>query len=262
MASSNAESGVTRSKVRWHCWKARILFPILLLASSGMIWFGVRMHRASCQRAAVAAIKGAHGVVDYDFEVDCPGEPKVNRTPPGPSWLRAWLGVDFLADVVSADVSKAAEMQYLKAFPKLETLRLSGPEITDAEMKYVEELPQLQLFSLSRTSVTDAGVAHVKALSQLHWLGFVAISLTDAGLTHLKGLTKLECVLFHCTDVTDAGVAELQRSLPDCHIDADTDWRSQRARQQAELKAVQADMEVLQFVFCLASIPFAPLALP
>ena len=100
-------------------------------------------------------------------------------------------------------------MQYLKAFPKLETLRLSGPEITDAEMKYVEELPQLQLFSLSRTSVTDAGVAHVKALSQLHWLGFVAISLTDAGLTHLKGLTKLECVLFHCTDVTDAGVAEL-----------------------------------------------------
>ena len=58
MASSNAESGVTRSKVRWHCWKARILFPILLLASSGMIWFGVRMHRASCQRAAVAAIKG------------------------------------------------------------------------------------------------------------------------------------------------------------------------------------------------------------
>ena len=43
--------------------------------------------------------------------------------------------------------------------------------------------------------------------------------VTDAGLENLKGLTNLTDLFLNNTQVTDAGVKELQKALPNCHID-------------------------------------------
>ncbi len=71
-------------------------------------------------------------------------------------------------------------------------------------------VPNLQSLSLSGTQVTDAGLAHLKELPSLERLNLRDTQITDAGLARLGGMAKLESLDLQKTQVTDAGSSALK----------------------------------------------------
>ena len=106
---------------------------ILVLVVGGVLgWFA---RRARVQRDAVAAIKRAGGVVFYKWQW-ANNDLILNASPPGPRWLRAPLGPDFLDEV---------------AF-----VQLCGPNVTDAVLPYVGRLRRIEGLWLQSASVSEA----------------------------------------------------------------------------------------------------------
>jgi hypothetical protein len=56
-------------------------------------------------------------------------------------------------------------------------------------------------------------------MTRLRLLYLSSTRVTDAGLEHLKGLTEIEWLFLPGTQVTDGGVNELQKALPNTHIE-------------------------------------------
>ena len=70
-----------------------------------------------------------------------------------------------------------------------------------------------------QTSITDEGLLKIAGLTQLNELWLYGTKVTDAGLVHLHELTNLRFLSLAFTKVSDSGVEELQKALPNCHID-------------------------------------------
>jgi len=117
--------------------------------------------------------------------------------PPGPAWLRKWLGTEFFSDVVVVNC--------FYTFRNDDTIHL-------------KQLTSLDKLAFHDTNVTDAGLEHIKELTKLTALYLKNMEIGDAGLQHLKGLTSLEHLHLVHTEVTDEGVKSLQRALPNCEI--------------------------------------------
>src|SRR6267143_506127 len=64
------------------------------LVGCSLLWVSLAQRVAS-QRAAVRAIEDLGGDITYDFELEGKSEP------PGPGWLRAWIGDDYFRRVAS-----------------------------------------------------------------------------------------------------------------------------------------------------------------
>jgi hypothetical protein len=177
----------------------RTLLIFVLLVSIGMSWFAVKMEKARRQKEAVEAIRKMGGCVYYDYQF---GEDRAflaTAEPPYPQWARALLGDDFFFDVdcvspIFNGTFRDDEAIHLKALKNLNTLALSG------------------------TDITDAGLEHFEGLASLEHLYLGYSQVTDAGLEHLEGLTRLDVLYLEQTQVTPEGVKKLQEALPDCEI--------------------------------------------
>ncbi|MEM7609714.1 MAG: hypothetical protein AAF411_30575, partial [Myxococcota bacterium] len=78
---------------------------------------------------------------------------------------------------------------------RLEVLKLSNTEATDAALAHIASLTQLRELELSYAAVTDAGLASLSRLTALRRLGLDRVSLSGEGLAHLSavgGLRELE----------------------------------------------------------------------
>ena len=96
----------------------------------------------------------------------------VGAEPPGPPWLRKWLGDDFFADATHVSFYDWGA--------------------TDDGLKCLEGLLHLRMLDLNRTEVSDAGLAHIRGLTRLRRLDLGGTNVGDAGLQHLEGLSQLE----------------------------------------------------------------------
>src|SRR5688500_15247675 len=109
------------------------------------VWLGWRIQRANRQREAVKAIQ-AHsgGPVCYGFMYSTQQQSYwVGVPPPAPRWLIDLVGIDFLHNVETANLTKwdqydivessppdlAARLEYL---PHLKTLSLQGDQASDS----------------------------------------------------------------------------------------------------------------------------------
>lgn len=151
------------------------------------------MKHVKAQRAAVVALHKFTGIVRYDYQSS--DQP----TPPGPPWMRAWLGDDFFAEVDF--VCLACDKSF-----------------TDATMECLGSLPRLKVLRLGHAAITDAGLENVKCLSQLEELSLGGNKITDVGLECLKALSQLKTLDLRGTKVTDEGVKQLGEALPNCEI--------------------------------------------
>lgn len=129
---------------------------------------------------------------------------------------------------------------HLIKLESVETLVLSGTDVTDEQLACVKSMPQLRVLALSSTRISDEGLAHLASISNLETLnlddcdGFTDAGLahiavhksleklhmnhtkiTDEGIEHLLGLSKLRHVLVYNTQVTKAGAEKLQQAVPD-----------------------------------------------
>jgi hypothetical protein len=194
----------TQPRPWWRLFRVRLslralMFIVMLIA----IWFGRYAISVRIQRDAVAAITQAGGSVTYDWEWGTSFNPDIidpNEKPRAPKWLANLIGVDYVANVVSVNLSTPSAKDANKA--------------DDATLAHVGRLGRLENLNLAGTAVTDAGMAHLKGLTSLRDLNLWNIQVGGAGLAHLKGLTNLRMLPLVGTRVTDDGVLELKRALP------------------------------------------------
>jgi hypothetical protein len=143
---------------RWLRYSLITLLVVVLLTSIAMSWFAHRLQKSMRQHEAVEAILVAGGGVKFDFEIDQSGNPLPEASPPGPAWLRHWVGDDIASNVVEAEVQTDAALEGIKDLPQLHQLHLFSQGITDAGLEHLEQLPQLETLYLENTQVTEQGV--------------------------------------------------------------------------------------------------------
>jgi internalin A len=127
------------------------------------------------------------------------------------------LGGKVEADNSIINLSKTrttnATLVHLKHLPNIQTLNLTGTEVTDEGLKELVPLQKLVAFYVSE-KVTDAGLKELAALNGLSYVWLNDTQVTDAGLKELANIKKLNNVNLSGTRVTDAGLKELATLKP------------------------------------------------
>jgi hypothetical protein len=184
-----------KRKRRWYQFSLRTLFVITLIVAIPSMLIGRKVEQKRQQLAAVEAIRrlGGYAVFDWEFD-DYTGE--MHSQPPGPSWLREFLGENYFAEV--------------------ERVTLNGVNIKDDDLKSLETLTNLEYLDLMNTSITNNGLLHLKGLTRLKVLLICDTQIDDSGTDIIEGLTTLEWLLVGRSKVSDAGLKRLKEALPDC----------------------------------------------
>jgi hypothetical protein len=119
--------------------------------------------------------------------------------------------------------------------PRLASLNLGGPKLTDAAMAHLADAPRLKelgpilfgddafahiariprlekLTNMYNRSTTDAATRHLRNHSRLVYYSAFGTQITDESLRILAGLPRLETLEFeNCAGISDDGVRELTR---------------------------------------------------
>ena len=177
---------------RWFQFSVRTLLLVMLAVSLSTVWWA---NRAKRQKNAVASILKMGGSVDYDYEYDAAGNYRANTEPPGPAWLRDFLGIDYFSRVIGVSVEgdsfADAELKSLESLPDLRKLLVGGPRVTDAGLVHLKHLRRLEELQVGGPGVTDAGLTNLQSLRELRTLEFSCCSITDGGMQYLMPLTNL-----------------------------------------------------------------------
>jgi Leucine-rich repeat (LRR) protein len=100
------------------------------------------------------------------------------------------------------------DIDILSIFPTLQTLWLTGTEVSDKGMDNLAKLPALVNLVLKSTTVSDAGLTNLAPLKTLESLTLPAHT-GDEGLKNLKELKSLKRLDLSFTKVTDEGLGNL-----------------------------------------------------
>ena len=95
------------------------------------------------------------------------------------------------------------------SFSHLQSLDLSGSQVTDATLDHLGQFHDLQKLGLRYTSVTEAGMKRIAGLKELRQLDLDSDVITDAGIAQLRTLPNLEYVGLRATGVGDASLRSL-----------------------------------------------------
>jgi hypothetical protein len=207
-------------KRRWFRFSLRTLLVVVAVIGVVLGLVAQKQEKHRRQRAAVAALNrptGRNLGAAYDFQWDpeagC-GQYGFRRgTPPGPSWLRERVAVDWFSDVVWARARSDEQLDHIQAFSKLRWLHLENAKVSPAGMKVLEGLGHLEEVTMCGSNVTDEGLWHLNQLTKLRSLQLGATAITDDGMRHLSQLKELEFLDFCVTKIEGSGLRHL-RGLP------------------------------------------------
>ena len=175
--------------------RLRISIGVLCLIVAGFALALARVtNEARRQRRAIETIKRLFGTYQFDYEFvggDPLGAKIPAAKPPGPAWLRRWIGDEPFRDVVEVS--------------------LSGPQLRDDDLALLEDLPRLREVRLTfTTDITAAGLAHLRRQRRLRKLSiFAGDNVGDDAMVQLRDLDGLETLYIHESRIGDAGVAHL-----------------------------------------------------
>lgn len=224
----------------------------LLATTAFSIWLGLQTDAAHRQRRVVAEIRRLGGEVYYDWQID-ENEVKTHQAgPPGPGWLRHWIGDDYFQKVVCVHLMGAPcgdnQLPNLETLKSLRSLSLEGTPIGDASVPRLAQLSQLSFLGLSETRVTDKGIdalcratrlttlwlcpaeppteyavsdvglKKLTALVGLERLGLGGPGITDASVEVLPAFQHLRELYLVDTALTRDGLARLRKKLPHCDV--------------------------------------------
>jgi hypothetical protein len=201
-----------KRKRRWYQFSLRTLMIFTLICAIGAGWFGRRMEQKRKERAAVKAITKLGGNVVYDYQAE------KGAAPPGPKFLRDWLGEDFFTDIASVQIHAQDAGRDSEWLIPVEEVTLKDSHFIETGLAYLKSLPNLRTLSLSGKRITDNELTRLSGLIKLKTLSLAGADVGDAGLAKLKCLSALESLNVRKTRVSDAGVIELQKELPNCKI--------------------------------------------
>ncbi|HET6879485.1 MAG TPA: PDZ domain-containing protein [Pirellulales bacterium] len=187
---------------------------LLVVVTAFSIWLGLYIARVREQRSVIAALEAMNFKVEYSFETDEYGAslPK-SHSPPGPAWLRTWLGDDFFANVTAVHDRKS--------------------KATDDDLRLLLKLPQLKYVSLVNTA---AGDELIRGLQQ----SFPALTVRHRkfaflGTVLVQSKTVNGCVIGGVAKESPAEAAGLQKgdvvlAVDDVAIKRDSDLILQISR--------------------------------
>lgn len=98
--------------------------------------------------------------------------------------------------------------------PRLLTLELQGPDVTDADMRRVAECRNLRTLYLTQTRIGNEGLKSLGSLQQLRKLQLSGGYVTHAGLRHLQSLPRLSELSIFGDPLPDAILAPLSQIKP------------------------------------------------
>jgi Leucine Rich repeat len=233
-----------KRKRRWFQFSLRTMMVVVTLLC---VWMGITAHRANRQRRAVERLTSHGDGISYDYQTDEHGSfmLPVNApppSPPGPTWLRRLIGVDYFVTVVGADMYvkgagddsigdlsdlpqlrflgvhgpgvTGSDLARLSKLPQLRDLGLYDNSIMDSDWEFVGQLTHLKGLVLGGSNVTDTSLERIAGLDDLEELRMVGCPITDIGIQHIKRLRHLKFLDIRGTGVTDAGAADLKRAFP------------------------------------------------
>jgi Leucine-rich repeat (LRR) protein len=205
-------------------WRFSLATLLVLLTAFGL-WLGRIADRVHRQRAAVEAIRRVGGVAFYDWQFDAEGKMLRDPQPPGPAWLREFLGDDFLANVEVVGLLNVGlgesepppvdfgdeDVHHLANLPHLRHLQLSGSRVTDDGLTSLGGLTRLEHLDFGGAPITGRGFAHLRRLKQLRKLWLCGSPIRDEHLTHLAASPELETLNLRETQVSDAGMVHIAK---------------------------------------------------
>ena len=102
-------------------------------------------------------------------------------------------------------------LRHLARMPQLQTLDLSGCQVTDRGLDVLRQLPHLRRFQLCwRRDVTDAGAAHLAGCEELEHVDLMGTQTGDGAIRALAGKAQLRRFKSG-REVTDAGIVLLHQ---------------------------------------------------
>ena len=152
----------------FHCrfqFSIRSLLLLTVAVAIPFSWLAVEIKWTREQKEAVEALMKMGGSVYYDYEIDVFSYQTIRGAhPPGPAWLRAVIGDDFLINPVYVGLPQ---------------------KVSDVDLKHLEGMKQLRILDLSNTRITDTGLEHLKELTQLRWLDLGHTKVSNEGVKRL-----------------------------------------------------------------------------
>ena len=217
----------------------RSLFVVTTILALALGWIPWKRRELALRREEMREV---HKVIEANvFFPDelgsCP--------PPGPAWLRYWLGDDAFAEpevdcfhtrgnlrllqqyprlkwlhMIPGSVHDMKELSPLAELRHLTRLELPGDYFDDDALPYVARLAGLEELNLRCALISDAGLRQLVPLQSLRVLRVGWRSddsdipeITDAGMKSIAELSSLEELDIGCCHVSDQGV-KLLRRLP------------------------------------------------
>lgn len=241
---------MARIRIAWFQYRLRTLLVVIAIIA---IWLGVIGQRAWRQKYVVDRIRSLGGTVAYDFQKQKGGrwnEFDLKNSPPGPGWLRRFIGDDYFETVVQIDFSKMpitdGDLAVLDNLPNanaLECICFDYTKISNDGLAHIERFGGLYMLSLWHTGISDRGLIHLRNLTGLRdlvldnteitdagmvnldgmvnledWLGLTDTQITDASVKYFKNFKKLREINLLRTKITERGARELKQALPRCFI--------------------------------------------
>jgi Leucine-rich repeat (LRR) protein len=264
------------TKPRSSYFRATIQGMMLMILIIGVFlgFLADRANKARLQREKLSLIKGFHGQVLFDYQINAHGkyDPRASR-PPGPQWLHNLIGPEYFQTIYSVWINTNFhgdrdprlgpsllrglgearslhlthnqltddDLTYLNSMPRLMTLDLMrSRNVGDGAAKRIEGLIDLESLYLSDTRITDIGLAAVRG-KKLRVLFLDNLPVTDAGLVHLAGITSLQRLVLSGTRITDAGLVHLYglSNLRELHLEGTNVTGVGVAKLQAALPATK-----------------------
>ncbi|HEV3339105.1 MAG TPA: hypothetical protein VG125_02075 [Pirellulales bacterium] len=211
-----------------------LLLAITLLA----IWLGITVERARTQREAVTTIMELGGSVRYKHEQDEHGSWDAEAVPPGPAWLRRWIGDEYFetpfevytqsssdSDACVAAVARLTGLEGLHVDSMAmdegdsdgyyqgwsdKPCRVHGKPLSDRGMESIGRLTRLTRLTISGATITDEALRHLARLTRLKDLRIVRCPITGNELSYLARPDRLDQLDLRQTRLNDSGLENLR----------------------------------------------------
>ena len=203
--------------------------------TAGCIWLGLKTERVRKQRQTVFLVKSFGGETAYDYQyAQSPYQTGGPNPPPGPKLLRALLGDDYFADLVSVEIKNVSDIDVqriaaqttlrhlsvaggcsddslaaISELTDLESLAIDGGRFTAAGFDRLSKLTGLRTLALSNQALSDASVRSIGRLVTLQSLSLQNSRLASKQVCHLTSLRNLSSLDLSGTLVGDEGLDAL-----------------------------------------------------
>jgi hypothetical protein len=167
----------------------------LLLTTVVAVTLGLAHHRIERQRRAVEAIEALGGIVIYEWQMQAQLTGQGARLqPPGPQWVRDWLGPHALDRVVALHIDSvryrvrdklSAILAHAAVLQSVHSITISGQDIDRAAGRLLAKFESLEFFHGSNLYLTPEAADELAHAPRLQTISFENVAITTPALAAL-----------------------------------------------------------------------------